>query len=421
MSALDKYLHHYAEAEVQLLHDLPGSYQQGLLIPVYREPAAVLPRFVAFAERNSRTLLTLVINRPDNDLDTDWSQAFFDQPQQALWQSDNGQLRLYPLDHGSALLVIDRCLSHPPIPAEQGVGLARKIAADLLCALIHRGQIHSPWIFNTDADALLPENYFQAPNQLPPRTAVAVYPFKHIYTDPQCPRLPTLLYEFSLHYYVAGLQWAGSPYAYHSIGSTLSIHYLHYAQVRGFPKRSGAEDFYLLNKAAKTGSIVSLKDPLIHLQARESTRVPFGTGPAVRNLARSEQPLTMPLYHPESFVYLKTFLQWLEHYADSEALINKSPPGIDSDLLQKLTAAQGLEQALAHSSRQGKTRRARQQHLQHWFDGFKTLKLIHLLRDRHLGTVPFEALLKQPQAKLDSALFTPRMLELAEEIKLHQS
>lgn len=416
MSARDQYLTLYAEPECLQLGDFNERFQQGLVLPVYREAGDVLLRFTRFAEDNHGTLLILVINRPESDEDTAWSQPFFNHPLVLQWQSQNGQLSLLQLANNSSLLLIDRCEKHPAIADKQGVGLARKIGADVLCTLIERELVTTPWIFNTDADAHLPADYFAAVTATPNTTAAIIYPFEHSYPDQQLNPLPTLLYEFSLHYYVAGLQWAGSPYAFHTLGSTLAIPHTAYAAVRGFPKRAGAEDFYLLNKLAKTGVITSLDKPLIKLEARESTRVPFGTGPAVIALASLDDPLSMALYHPDSFLYLKALLGRLKHCAEGDASANPQEPGIDSALLDAVAAELGLAQALAHAANQGKTPTSRLRHLQQWFDGFKTLKFIHQLRDQKLASISFRELQEAISDTRYQEIISPRMRELISEI-----
>ncbi|ARN74960.1 hypothetical protein [Oceanicoccus sagamiensis] len=398
MKALTQYLSTYAEPETQQLSSFPTQYSQAVVIPFYREPPVSLQRFCNLAADQGRCLLVVVINRPQSDSDTQWAQQLLTGPPvrqgKTLWQSTDSLLRLIELENQSGLLLVDRCLHGLAIDDEYGVGLARKIGADIVCQLMADTKVSSPWIANTDADAILPQTYFSSLQQQSSTAAALVFPYQHIFID-DTPKLPTILYEFSLHYYVAGLQWAGSPYAYQTLGSTIAIHYQHYAMVRGFPKRAGAEDFYLLSKLAKTGAIVSLKQPSIDLQARESTRVPFGTGPAVINLAASEQPLTMPLYHPDSFSYLRYFLELLEQLAQQPVDIQQAveqlapPESLDSDLLLRISDQLSISKALEHCYKQGKTPAIRLQHLQHWFDGFKTLKFIHLLRDQGLEEVSY--------------------------------
>jgi hypothetical protein len=389
MSALRKYLARYCEPEATQLSDFHYRFQQGLVIPVYREHSSALNRFIQFAEKNPNTLLILVINRPDSDCHHDntyeWANPFLEPNLTVQWQSHDQLLTLQRLNNQSGLLTIDRCHNGAAIPKDQGVGLARKIGADVLCALIAQQQVESPWIANTDADALLPEDYFPALQQQ--QAAVLIYPYRHIAQDEDCELLPTLLYEFSLHYYVAGLRWAGSSYAYHTLGSTITVHYQHYAQVRGFPKRSGAEDFYLLNKLAKTGNVVSLEKPLIELQARESTRVPFGTGPAVKSLGESQQLLNLPLYHPNSFYYLKQFLQNIEQICQLDSFENMA---IDNDIIQAAYQHLNTEKALQHCFQHGANPKDRLKHFHAWFDSFRTLKFIHFLREHYFPSLTYQ-------------------------------
>ena len=81
--------------------------------------------------------------------------------------------------HLSHLLVIDK----NRLPAKHGVGLARKIGADLALQLIVDNKLKSHWIHNTDADVVLPHDYFQQHTELDDKIAAAIYPFKHHYAD----------------------------------------------------------------------------------------------------------------------------------------------------------------------------------------------------------------------------------------------
>lgn len=403
-TALTKYLNHYCEPEIAHLAGFEHRFEHGLVVPVYHESADIRERFTQWASRIGNVLLVLVINRPDTDADIDWAAPFLEPCLPLDWQSTDNTLRCYGLDNHSGLLIVDRCKNGLPIPKKQGVGLARKIGADILCQLIAKQQIHSPWIANTDADAILPDDYFSTgfsdehSSKESTQTAALIYPYQHISPEGGSDILATRLYEFSLHYYVAGLQWAGSPYAYQTLGSTIAVHYQHYARVRGFPKRSAAEDFYLLNKLAKTGKIVSLKSPVIKLLARESERVPFGTGPAVKALAECDSVFDLPLYHPQTFTYLKAFLNWAkalcqeDHFNGDLVLAIPAPTlssELDSSLLLVICEQIGLPSALTHCFEQGQTAEKRLQHFHTWFDAFRTLKFIHTVRDKRLASITY--------------------------------
>ena len=108
------------------------------------------------------------------------------------------------------------------------------------------------------------------------------------------------------------MNFAGSPYAFHTIGSTMAVSAVHYAKVRGFPKREAGEDFYLLNKLAKVGSVLELDvgtdDGAIEIDSRRSDRVPFGTGAAVNKITGLADPVReFQFYDPEVFGLLKTW------------------------------------------------------------------------------------------------------------------
>ena len=314
--SIKKYLDNYAEPEAQLSASFTAlatkKYQQALIIPFYQETADTFSQWLRFCESNPQTLFIAVINRPDTDSDLSWFEALKGVMPKGNSRSDH--LHLHELDNHSSVLWVDRC-SELPIPAKEGVGLARKIGNDIACTLVSMKRISSNWLANTDADASLPANYFEILKQTqnPSQSVSAlVLPFEHINDNDALTYKATKHYEFTLDYYVEALRYAGSHYSFHTIGSIVVIDCHHYTKVRGFPKRAGAEDFYLLNKLAKTGLIKNLEKPLVKLQSRQSSRVPFGTGPAVKAISELNNPKDYSLYHPASFDYLKAVLTLLD-------------------------------------------------------------------------------------------------------------
>ncbi|MBT8148588.1 MAG: hypothetical protein KJO24_01565, partial [Gammaproteobacteria bacterium] len=425
-----KYLQRYAEPGTAALYNQLFSrssetpaYRFCLCLPVYDENPQILQRLQALAKHQARCLFIVVVNQPNTVAQASRANTQF-------VTAINNQLpvlatapgaSLYAIDKHSGLLLLDRCTPGRQIDPRQGVGRARKIAADLALQLIYGHRVLQPFIFCSDADAHWPDDYFIAVQQSAaahsPKTAAWIYPFKHIASPAQdsSPALhdATLLYEKRLNAYVHGLNYAGSPYAYHTLGSTICIAAEHYAMVRGFPCRNAGEDFYILNKLRKTGSIVSLAQPLIYLDARASSRTPFGTGSAAQQLAATNGSEPACFYHPALFFLLRLLLQWqdalavamqrdtalpwAEHLAHFVAaqLDHQSPARCD--LTQRFTAAQlsdamtaALEaldfaSGLQHCQRQAMSAEAFAKHLYCWFDGFKTLKWLHQLRDGKLA------------------------------------
>ena len=400
----NKYLANYAEQEVTNLSSFPqaASFQHVVVIPAFQETKAFIERFTSSVLAKQQCLFIVVINQPDSDYGREHAQAQLDLARSIIeianpiWQQ--GNLCLAELNNtqvsddlnmalttNSSVLIVDR-YSHP-IPAEQGVGLARKIGADLAATLSLNGNVKSPWIHSTDADATLPDNYLLAhhsTDKLTHHCVVTCCNFYHHSAQAEIHQANEL-YEMALRYYVAGLHYAKSPYAYFTIGSILSFDVFAYCQARGFPKRSAGEDFYLLNKLAKLGSIEFLPEVTIKLDARPSQRVPFGTGPAVKSImALSEQNLDYQYYNPEVFVELKASLSafkclW-QYREQPEQWFKKLTP-----IAHKAFIEIGLLSFIKKQKHANQTQFDKQ--LTVWFDSFKTLKFIHALREYGLKNI----------------------------------
>jgi hypothetical protein len=382
-----KYLQRYAEPEARAAQDDPpgSTYNHGIVIPAYRENPQLANRLQQIARRQDGLLIILVLNQPDTDIELDTNAPLRDAIAQSTPLSTHPYGTLYQFQGNSHLLLIERSQA---LPASEGVGLARKIGCDIALALFAQGVVKSRWLHTTDADAILPDAYFHSAESLMDYVAIA-HPFHHrLSTDPRL-ACAIYLYELRLHYYVLGLEWAGSPYAFHTLGSCISVAAQSYAAVRGFPRRSGGEDFYLLNKVAKLGPVATDVTPTIELEGRVSDRVPFGTGPAVAKLLQSAEPAASPLfYHPHSFRALKTLLDNLELLYLDQTLIDGAPNDpIAIAVLKDL----GIEKALAHCSRHSKDFEGWRKHFHQWFDGFRTLKFIHGLRDAGLADMDLAA------------------------------
>jgi hypothetical protein len=403
--ATQHYLTRYAEPETALLQDFTGRYDHVLCIPAFAEDPAFLDHLLTYISSQS-LLIILVANAPAiaPEEKLTMTRALVDHlhlryPERRRF-ADN--LRLLKISNHCDLLLVARCTPGCFLDEKGGVGLARKIACDMACSLIANGTIASPWIYTTDADAQLPADYFSATFMLDQQAiSAATYPFQHAQHPDNKIYLAQQLYDTSLHYYVAGLAWANSPWAFHTIGSTLVINADHYASVRGFPKRQAGEDFYLLNKLAKLGCIASLDTSPITLASRLSDRVPFGTGPALSKIiALEDPPVEYLFYNPLCFCYLKAWHNLAASLWENKVLALKRDwidtflrnwsdgVGIDADVLMRCLESSGIQNALDHAFSHSKNKIVFDRHLRNWFDAFQTLKFIHWLRDNHLPSLP---------------------------------
>ncbi len=400
-----KYLARYAEpaaTEAKLwvsTSSLTKPYEGICVIPIFDESLENLMPFINF---NSARCIAYVwvFNCPDNAFDEARlrTQKTLARLYECYSFSEGAGVAYANLNERTALYVFDYTSAESALAHKQGVGLARKIGLDF--ALYVSEDISARygkqvnWLHSCDADVSLPQGYFDIPPPVEGQS-VSLYPFIH---RPE-PGYETAmaLYEFRLYYFVERLRWAGSPFAFHSIGSAIAVTPLAYAQVRGVPKRAAGEDFYLLNKLAKVGKVISLSKPVLAIQGRPSLRVPFGTGPALVAIGELTDPEQDYLfYHPEIFVCLRALLSCV-----NEAATVPSQAELDRALLCKLEAEQQqavsmvlnqlhFERLIEHLAHQPTMRFSREFHS--WFDAFVTLKFVHLMRDLAYPSVGLKTL-----------------------------
>lgn len=425
---LNQYLALYAEDETYALADLNASLPAGpvwsdvVVIPACNENSKFLR---SSPPAIGRSLMILVINQsPDASAIVDESNRSLFKMAQArfrrVWDSGTKapNTRLWLLSDSTAnreILLVDKFGPGRQLAPKGGVGLARKIGADLAAGLINSGRIGSKWIRCTDADVHLPVTYFSctADSDSETETSALIYPFQHAAKGSETPGadvlLATQLYELSLHYYVAAMKSAASPYAFHTIGSTLAIEVDHYARVRGFPKREAGEDFYLLNKLAKTGVVQQMQAGPgclpINIEPRLSDRVPFGTGAAVNKMtAMNDIVADYRFYNPRVFTLLGAWLAswpalWQSKISQpgpeafsSPQVCNLIDGSLENHEIRRLLNAlkeQNMARALEHAFRQAKNKHQFSRQMHTWFDAFRSLKLVHALREQLWPSISF--------------------------------
>ena len=221
-----KYLQHYAEEETSIADAISCHWQKVLCIPAFDE-ADTLPVLLKRLSTEQDLLIILLLNSPQSaDVSAlSRTRQSGEQIKQkySLQQSLSSDCQLLQLNQNNSHILL---LERYTVPDKQGVGLARKIACDIACKLIQDSKILSPWIHNTDADVTLPDDYFSVSAKLTDENiAAALFAYKHKNNDQPELQRALELYEYSLYYYVEALKWAGSNYAFHTVGSTLLLHY----------------------------------------------------------------------------------------------------------------------------------------------------------------------------------------------------
>lgn len=250
-----------------------------IAIPVLREFENIQAAVQQFLQQDYRNCqLYFCVNQPDS-----WHNN-------ALHMSDvdDNQLTLqylHSLQHKN-ITVLDR--SSPGMgwnDKKQGVGMARKTLMDYIAANANANDI----IISMDADTLYPKGYFSAVAerflQHPKAVALSI-PYHHPLPTGEQQARAMLRYEIYMRYYALQMWQHNLPYAWTALGSAIALPVAAYKKVGGITPHAGGEDFYLLQKLAKTGDVITWCRLKVEPSARISNRVPIGTGPAMaRGLA----------------------------------------------------------------------------------------------------------------------------------------
>lgn len=193
----------------------------------------------------------------------------------------------------------------------RGVGWARK---ELFSAIIQEHDDNEV-VISMDADTAFSATYMEsvlrAMNEHPQWSALSV-PYYHPLSGNEGQDRAMLRYECYMRHYLLNLLIAGNPYAFSALGSAMVFPAWAYKRVGGITPLQGGEDFYLMQKFAKTGTYGRRLGETVFPQGRISHRVPFGTGPAISrgiNVMESEGTSisdgAYPFFPQEGFAAVK--------------------------------------------------------------------------------------------------------------------
>lgn len=217
---------------------------------------------------------------------------------------------------------------------DAGVGLARKSGMDE--ALWRFNLIDEPggFILCFDADATCDPDYLPAienhTRDFPLTKGCSIY-FEHDIENelfPEYQRKAIISYEIHLRYFKLALRYIGFPYSFHTVGSSMLVNALCYAEQGGMNKHKAGEDFYFLQKIIPLGHFYELNNTRIVLSPRESDRVPFGTGAAIGKM------MDKGLYKFETY-HIQPILELKELFSRTDSLF-RIPSDSFHELLQSL-------------------------------------------------------------------------------------
>ncbi len=337
-------------------------YELAVVIPVYAEAEFIDATLDSLAVPDKNALVVVVVNHPP------------DVTAEAL---DNNHRVIAKLKHRNIFYIDAGVLNN-------GVGEARKIGMDsVLPYLTAHGLICC-----LDADSPVENNYFSAIKQAfasHPDCAGGVVNFCHSASNNPQIAAAIIDYELWLRYYVLGLEYAKSPYAFFMIGSTIITRANAYIKAGGMRKRVAAEDFYFLQALSKVGPIIEITETMVYPSPRPSPRVPFGTGRKVGEVLNGSE---IKLYHPNIFTCLKAIFEQVEQCNDFSQLALNFEQTLTEPSLKFLQHHHFNDNWSKIYCNTAKNNDARRRAFHIWFDAFRTLKFVHFCETAYLEQFP---------------------------------
>ena len=356
----------------------PRSFAGAVVVPSLAE-AVNLPQMLESLSRNpaallERFIILIVVNQRADASADETADNLATLNTLPLWKQ---QYRL------SNLFWVDAASTGRELPPKQGVGLARKIGLDLALPLLDYGGGDEPLLICLDADTLVQPDYLPAITRHFAMTAAggASIPYRHRPAADLAGQSAIDRYELFIRSYVLGLELAGSPYAFHTVGSAMACRASAYVASGGMNRRLAGEDFYFLQQLYKTSGVAPLAGTVVHPSPRSSHRVPFGTGRAVGDmLAEGEQRLTF--YQPVVFSILEEWLACVSNSPETDAASLLNSAARINPVLHEFLEQAGFGDSWGNLRKHNHDSARLTAAFHSWFDSFRTMRLIHELSDR---------------------------------------
>jgi len=222
--------------------------------------------------------------------------------------------------------------------ADWGVGMARKSGMDEAVRRFNLLNKPDGIILNLDADCTVRPDYFTSVYcemvNNKNLAGCSIY-FEHPVSGNEFSDgvyRAIILYELHLRYYFQALAFSGFPYVHHTVGSAIAVKALPYVKAGGMNRRMAGEDFYFIQKLVPAGGFINLYTTTVYPSPRLSSRVPFGTGPAVARLTESDNGILLT-YNFQAFTDLKSLFSMIDRIF---VCSNDDPEFAYSDLPERL-------------------------------------------------------------------------------------
>lgn len=228
------------------------------------------------------------------------------------WWDDTAEHRRICESNAALLRVLGECCpDHPVVVIDRsskgcgwtgknfGVGWARKVLFDHILSVAAPDDL----IVSMDADTQFGPDYLQSlldTFAAHPEWVALSAPYYHRITGDEGTDRAILHYEIYMRNYAINMLRIGSPYSFTAIGSAIVVRAEALRKIGGITPVKSGEDFYLVQKLTKMGTVGSWNAESVYPAARFSDRVFFGTGPAMSKAASGDLS-SYPIYHHSFF------------------------------------------------------------------------------------------------------------------------
>ncbi|MDA3798128.1 MAG: hypothetical protein PF692_03500 [Kiritimatiellae bacterium] len=273
-------------------------------IPALNEEDWLFETIDSIMESDVNNKILICINNPDC-----WNE---DEAKADVYANNRRTLEKLARLNNDNIVFFDKSSSgNGWLSAKHGVGHARNFLMEKACKLFDDEDI----IVSMDADTKISKDYSDGVRAFfenhPEKSALSSCYYHRIEgLSPEDTR-SMLRYEIYMRYYVINMLRIESPYAFTALGSALALRVSFYKKSGGVPKRNCTEDFYFLQRLAKYGKVYNYSEGMVYPSARQSDRVPFGTGSSVA-LGTEKIASSYPLFDYRSFDDIKNATDMFE-------------------------------------------------------------------------------------------------------------
>lgn len=368
----NKYLQKYAYFQQKIVSPPPDSLQMVIVIPARREPDLIgtLKSIKSSVQPRFPYEIIIVFNHPISEATKDKVENERSMLLCREWIRENEYRNIHLIE---AFDLPDK---------QAGVGLARKIGMDE--AVRRLAENEKGVIVALDADCTVEKNYLQVLEDHFITNincnAASIY-FEHDLSSVNDELVEGIVqYELHLRYYNQLLKYAGHPFAFHTVGSSMAVRSVVYQKQGGMNKRKAGEDFYFLQKIIQLGNFSEIKTTTVFPSARISDRVPFGTGRAQGEWNNDKKSVLLS-YHPQVGEELKLFFHLIEAKG-KEANFKLFPLSIQ-DFIGESKWVEKKDEIVKNTT----THRAFIQRFYSWFNLFMCFKFVHFYRDNYQANI----------------------------------